>query len=335
MRVAEHDAGAPVLVTGATGFLGRHLLDALAGDGAAPLRVLSRRPAPRLAERGIEVVEGDLLEGPGLASALAGVRRVFHLAGLVSRDPADTARMQRIHVEGSRRLAERARAAGVERIVLVSTSGTIAVTRAPEPECDETAPVPIERMGAWPYYRSKWLQERALLAAASDFEVVVVNPSLLLGPGDERLSSTGDVLRFLAGDVIVTPPGGLNFVDARDAAASVAAAMTRGRPGHRYLLGGHNWSFADFFARLSEVSGTSAPRVKLPRGIYNAAAVVAEEAARQIGREPAVDRISREMAGFYWYFSSAKAERELGHRARDGRVTLLETIRWLEGRGLV
>ena len=328
------DAAAPVLVTGATGFLGAHLLDVLLEDGPSPLRVLSRRPAPELAERGVEVVEGDLLEGPGLAAAVSGVRRVFHLAGLVSRDPADTARMQRLPVDGARRLARHARSAGVERVVLVSTSGTIAVTREPAPDRDETAAVPIERIGGWPYYRSKWLQEQVLLSAGPDLEVVVVNPSLLLGPGDERLSSTGDVLRFLAGDVLVTPPGGLNFVDGRDAAASVAAAMERGRPGHRYLLGGHNWSFADFFARLSEVSGSPAPRLRLPRGFYTAAALVTEEAARQVGREPAVDRISREMAGCYWYFSSAKAERELGHRARDGRLTLLDTVRWLEGRGL-
>lgn len=329
------DSDAPVLVTGATGFLGTHLLDALLEVGSAPsLRVLTRRPAPDLEARGIEVVEGDLLEGPGLGAALAGVRRVFHLAGLVSRDPADTSRLQRVHVDGARRLAELARPAGVERVLLVSTSGTIAVSREPAPETDETAPVPIQRIGRWPYYRSKWLQERALLSAARGFEVVIVNPSLLLGPGDERLSSTGDVLRFLSGEVAVVPPGGLNFVDVRDAAATVAAAMRRGRSGHRYLVGGHNWSFADFFARLSEVSGSPAPRLRLPRGLYTAAALFTEEAARRIGREPAVDRVSREMAGDTWYFSSAKAERELGHRARDGRVTLLETVRWLAGRGL-
>ncbi len=331
------DPTRPVLVTGGTGFLGTHLLDVLLGgdrDGAAPLRVLAREPAPRLAARGVEVVEGDLLEGPGLEVALGGVRAVFHLAGMVSRDPDAAARLQQVHVDGARRLAGLARAAGVERIVLVSTSGTIAVTTGPEPELEESAPTPIDQIGGWPYYRSKWLQERALLSAAEDLEVVVVNPSLLLGPGDERLSSTGDVLRFLAGEVRVIPPGGLNFVDVRDAAASVASAMTRGRPGHRYLLGGHNWSFADFFARLGEVSGLTAPRLRLPKEVYTAAALVSEEAARQLGREPAVDRISREMAASYWYFSSAKAERELGHTARDGRLTLLETVRWLDGRGL-
>ena len=318
----------PVLVTGATGFLGGHLLPLL---GEAPVRVLSRRPAPEL---GVEVALGDVETGEGLSEALSGVRRVFHLAGRVSRDPQAAADLQRVHVEGTRRLTEAARREGVERIVLVSTSGTIAVSREPEPESDETAPVPVERIGGWPYYRSKWLQERTFLAAAGEIEPVIVNPSLLLGPGDERLSSTGDVLRFLSGQVSVVPPGGLNFVDVRDAAAGVAAAMTRGRAGERYLLGGHNWSFAEFFARLGEVSGVSPPRLRLSRSLYTAGALATEEFNRQLGREPAIDRISREMAGCYWYFRSDKAARELGHEPRDGRVTLLETVRWLQGKGL-
>ena len=321
-----------MLVTGATGFLGSHLLPLLA-EGGASVRVLSRRPAPELADRGFEVAAGDVETGTGLQAALDGVSRVFHLAGRVSRDPEAAASLQRVHVDGTRKLAHAAREAGVERIVLVSTSGTIAVARDPEPETDETAPVPIELIGRWPYYRSKWLQERALLAAAGDgLEVVIVNPSLLLGPGDERLSSTGDVLRFLSGQVKVIPPGGLNFVDVRDAAAGVRAAMVKGRSGQRYLLGGHNWSFGDFFARLGEVSETPAPRLRLSRNMYTAGALLTEEVARQVGREPAVDRISREMAGCYWYFSSEKAARELGHEPRDGRVTLLETVRWLQGK---
>ncbi len=326
-------AAAPVLVTGATGFLGGHLLPLLLAAGT-PVRALVRREAPALAEQGVELVRGEVESEGALREALSGVRRVFHLAGRVSRDPEAASELQRLHGEGTRRLAAVARREGVERIVLVSTSGTIAVSSEPEPDCDETAGTPIERIGGWPYYRSKWLQEAALLEAASDFEVVIVNPSLLLGPGDERLSSTGDVLRFLSGQVQVIPPGGLNFVDVRDAAAGTSAAMSRGRAGERYLLGGHNWSFAEFFAQLGEISGVRPSRFRLPRGLYTAGALFGEELARQLGREPAVDRISREMAGCYWYFRSDKAARELGHAPREARVTLLETVRWLRDRGL-
>ena len=304
---------APVLVTGATGFLGSHLLPLLLEE-REPVRVLARQPAPELSARGVDVVVGDVVSGTGLEAALDGVGRVFHLAGRVSRDPDAAAGLQRVHVDGTRTLAAAARRAGVERILLVSTSGTTAVSREPEPDCDETAPVPIELIGRWPYYRSKWLQERALLADAGEIEVVIVNPSLLLGPGDERLSSTGDVLRFLSGQLSVIPPGGLNFVDVRDAAAGVVAAMAKGRSGQRYLLGGHNWSFQDFFARLGEVSGSPAPRLRLSRGLYTAGALLTEEVARQVGREPAVDRISREMAACYLVLQFRKGGAGTGPR---------------------
>ena len=324
----------PVLVTGATGFLGSHLTPLLLERGDA-VRVLARSPeAAETFDGRVEVVAGEVESPESLAAAVEGVRQVFHLAGRVSRDPEAADALRRVHVDGVRNLAAAAREAGVRRLVLVSTSGTIAVSEHPEPDTDEGAPVPIRLIGRWPYYRSKWLQEEALRSAAGGgLEIVTVNPSLLLGPGDRRLSSTGDVLRFLSGQIGVIPPGGLNFVDVRDAAAATVAAMDKGRAGERYLLGGENWTFAEFFAALAEVSGVGAPRLSLPKGLYTAGGLVAEELARQFGREPAVDRVSREMAGVFWYFRSDKAARELGHAPRDGRTTLRDTVRWLENRG--
>lgn len=324
----------PVLVTGATGFLGSHLTPLLLERGDA-VRVLARSPeaAAEALDEGVEVVSGEVESPESLGAAVEGVRQVFHLAGRVSRDPEAADSLRRVHVDGVRHLAAAAREAGVRRLVLVSTSGTIAVSEHPEPETDEEAPVPIRLIGRWPYYRSKWLQEQALRGAAGDLEVVTVNPSLLLGPGDRRLSSTGDVLRFLSGQISVIPPGGLNFVDVRDAAAATVAAMDKGRAGERYLVGGENWTFAEFFAALAEVSGVGAPRISLPKRLYTAGGLLAEEVARQFGREPAVDRVSREMAGVFWYFRSDKAARELGHAPRDGRATLRDTVRWLENRG--
>ncbi len=328
----RHRPSSPVLVTGATGFLGSRVTPLLL-EREAPVRALTRSaaPDPPLPPE-VEVVTGDLESPESVAAALSGVRQVFHLAGRVSRDPDDAEALRRVHVDGTRRLAAAAREAGVRRIVLVSTSGTIAVSEEPEPDTAEDAPPPIRLIGSWPYYRSKWLQEQALRGAAGEVEVVTVHPSLLLGPGDRRLSSTGDVLRFLAGQIRVVPPGGLNFVDVRDAAASTVAAMEKGRAGEKYLLGGENWSFGEFFEVLAEVSGVRGPRLSLPKRVYTAGGQVSEELARQFGREPAVDRISREMAGCWWHFRSDKAARELGHAPRDGRETLRDTVRWLERR---
>jgi dihydroflavonol-4-reductase len=321
-----------ILVTGGTGFLGAHVVRQLVAAGAR-VRVLTRGGAGELAELGVEAFAGDVvrdLEGaPPLARALDGVSEVYHLAGFVSRDPADGQRMMRVHIDGTRRVLEAARAAGVRRVVVASTSGTVAVSREPEPIPDETAGDPTELVARWPYYLSKIYQERLAfdLGATLGLEVVTVNPSLLLGPGDVRESSTGDVRRFLRRQIPVVLPGGVNFVDARDAAAATVAAMARGRAGERYLLGGPNWTIAEFFGRLERAAKVRGPRLRLPRRLAEGAAGLLEQAYRAVGRESPVERTTVEMGHVFWYCSSKKAERELGFVARDPGETLDETIR--------
>jgi dihydroflavonol-4-reductase len=137
-----------------------------------------------------------------------------------------------VHVQGTGVLFRAAAKAGVERVVMASTSGTIAVTESGDTVPDETFPPPLKLIGKWPYYTSKLYQEE-----------------------------TEDVLRLLASEIPVIPPGGVNFVDVRDAAAAFESALSRGRAGERYLLGGPNWSFETFFARLSRLGGVKGTRV--------------------------------------------------------------------------
>jgi dihydroflavonol-4-reductase len=318
-----------LLVTGATGFLGEHLCRVLVEQGHT-VRGLARTRSGVLADLGVEHVRGDVLEGPELDHALAGVAAVFHLAGAVSRDPDDAQRMMRLHVDGTRRVLDRMAAAGVPRMVLASTSGTIGVSKDEE-ILDETAPYAEEIVAGWPYYASKIYQERLAFehGAALAIEVVAVNPSLLLGPGDRRLSSTGDVRKFIQRKIPVQPEGGINFVDARDAAAATAAALAKGRAGERYLLGGPNWTMKDFFARLGRVAKVAPPRLKLPAKWNRWGAQLVEELYRHRGKEPPVERISVEMAEHYWWIDSSKAERELGFAARDPQLTLVDTVAYL------
>ena len=159
---------------------------------------------------------------------------------------------------------------------------------------------------------------------------MTVNPSLLLGPGDDRLSSTRDVLQFLAGDIKICPSGGLNFVDARDVAAVLPVAMERGRPGERYLLGGYNWTFAEFFNRLARQTKLPAPWLKAPRGKLSVYATEVQAALyRKLGRTPPLEPKAVEMAGYFWYFDSTKARDELGFQARDSADTLHDTVTYL------
>jgi dihydroflavonol-4-reductase len=318
-----------VLVTGATGFLGEHLCRVLVEQGHT-VRGLARSRSSVLSELGVETIRGDVLDGPELDRALEGVHAVFHLAGAVSRDPDDAQRMMRLHVDGTRRVLERMHAAAIKRMILASTSGTIGVSKD-EVILDEHAPYAEEIVAGWPYYASKIYQERLAFEHGErlGIEVVAVNPSLLLGPGDRRLSSTGDVRKFIKKKIPVLPDGGINFVDARDAALATAAALDKGRPGERYLLGGPNWTMKEFFGRLGRVANVAPPRLKLPAKWNKWGASLVEELYRHRGKEPPVDRISVEMADHYWWIDSSKAERELGFVARDPQLTLHDTVAYL------
>jgi len=321
-----------ILLTGATGFLGSHLLPLLAGSGHS-LRVLARGEAPVAEALGAEVVRGALQDRAVLRRALDGVEALYHLAGQVDFDPRDPAALFDLHVQGTRALLEEAHAAGVRRAILASSSGTIGISRE-ERVATEEDDHPLAIASRWPYYLSKIYQEKAALRLHRDtgLPLLVLNPSLLLGPGDDRLGSTGVVWKLLQRRIPAMPGGGLSFVDVRDAAQAFAAALARGRPGERYLLGGHNLSFADFFGRLERLSGVPAPRVRLPSQLNVAGARLLEKLHSWRGSEPDLDAASVEMGEHFFYVDSAKAARELGFSARDAQETLFETVRFLEER---
>ena len=319
-----------LLVTGGTGFLGSTLVPLLAAEGHR-LRLLQRSGAPDAERLGAEVVRASLADGAAIDSALRGVDAVFHLAGQVDFDPADPGALYELHVQGTRRLLEACAQAGVKRVVLASSSGTIAVSRS-ERIATEADDHPIDVVAGWPYYLSKIYQEKTALRIHRDtgLPVVVLNPSLLLGPGDARLSSTDVVFKFLERRIPAMPSGGLSFVDVRDAARAFAAALARGRPGERYLLGGANMTFRDFFARLERLTGVAAPRVALPRELNVASARLLERFHAWRGTEAPLDVRSTEMGEHFWYCDSTKAQAELGFTARDPQETLFDTVRWLE-----
>jgi dihydroflavonol-4-reductase len=321
-----------VLVTGGTGFLGSALVPVLAGEGHA-LRLLARSGAPEAGALGAEVVPAPIEDAEAVRRALEGVEVVYHLAGQVSFDADDPAALYRLHVEGTRRLLEACAAAGVSRVVLASSSGTIGVSRE-QRTATEDDDYPIAAVAGWPYYLSKIYQEKTALRIHRDtgLPVVVLNPSLLLGPGDARLSSTDVVFKFLARRIPAMPSGGLSFVDVRDAARAFAAALHRGRPGERYLLGGANMTFADFFGRLSRLSGVAPPSVRLPGGTGVLGARLLEKFHQWRQSEAPISSAEVEMGERWWWIDSSKAARELDFAPRDPQETLFETVRYLDER---
>src|SRR5689334_13326564 len=172
-----------LLITGATGFLGRHLVTLLRQNGHEVI-ALCRRAEPSLEAEGVIVRQGDVLDAASVRAAAEGCAALLHCAGKVSRKPEDAEELYRTHVEGTKITLDACRAAGVPRAVLASTSGVVAVTKEPT-LTNEDAPTPIDLIARWPYYRSKLYAEKAAFDRnGPELEVVAVNPTLLLGPGD-------------------------------------------------------------------------------------------------------------------------------------------------------
>ena len=319
-----------ILITGGTGFLGTHIVRQLLAAGEKNLVVMASKIPEWIKDAGISAVEGSVTKRDDVALATQNVSAIFHLAGKVSRDNDDASVMNRIHLEGTRLLCEAAVEKGVQTFLLASSSGTIAVSED-EQVVDETFPQPIEILTRWAYYASKYYQERAALENfdGDGRRLVILNPSLLLGPEDERLSSTKPVLDFLARKIPYSPGGGLNFVDARDAAIAFISALEKGRHQEKYLLGAANMTFHQFFGRLERLSGVGAPRLKVPKKIAVAGSGVISSVFKNWGRPSPVIQNEVEQAEYYWYFDSSKAIEELGFAPRDPQETLQETIGYI------
>lgn len=340
--MSEHNT---ILVTGATGFLGLHVVAALREQGAkvvALVRDPNTAGARRVAATGATLVTGDVLDGPSVEAAArlqGGCTAVLHCAGKVSRQDEDAIAMTKVNVGAVEITLAACRRAGVRRAVVASTSGTIGVSTEPDSVADETAPAPLQIINRWPYYRSKYYGEQLALAQNDpEFEVVVVNPALLLGPGDHQGSSTDDVRRALEQRMPLVPAGGYAFVDARDAALGMILALRDGRAGQRYLLVACNCPIRTFFSRVARVAGVDAPVFALPDNdmVERATRWLIRQAHSVLGEDDALpDAVSLEMAQHYWYVDSTLAENELGWRPRDPMVTLADTVADLRERGVV
>lgn len=319
-----------ILVTGGTGFLGTHIVRQLLDTGEKNLKVMASRVPEWMKDAGVEAVEGSVTSKENVADACKNVSVIFHLAGKVSRDNGDAAAMNKIHLEGTRLLCEAAKEAGVTTMILASSSGTIAVSED-EQMFDETYPPPVEVFSRWAYYASKYYQERTALENfdAERCRLVIMNPSLLLGPDDERLSSTKPVLDFLGRKIPYCPGGGLSFVDVRDAAAAFTSALEKGKHQEKYLLGSANMTFEQFFGRLERLSGVAAPRLKVPKTLAVTGSNVINSVFKNWGRTSPIAPTEVDQAECFWYFDSSKAERELGFAPRDAQETLHDTIAYL------
>ncbi len=328
----------PTLVTGANGHVGNNVCRLLVERGERVRAMIrgSADPAP-LAGLDVEIVRGDILDRDATARAVAGCGRVYHTAAgflMWARDPERD--IIRPSIDGTRHVLEAAAAAGVEKVVYTSTSGSVGHSPSPDRVRDETH---FNTAPHTHYLRGKIAAEREAFAIAgrTGLPVTMILPGFIVGPRFWKLSeSVRQVEQFLNQGAPVYFDGGFGVVDVEDVARGALLAMERGRPGERYIVSGENVTVKRMFDLMSDLTGLPAPRIRVPVPVLRLLAHGMELAARVTGSRPMIDRSQvDEFAGRYGYFDSSKAERELGYTHRGARESLARTIAWLVERGFV
>ncbi|WP_277187494.1 hopanoid-associated sugar epimerase [Caballeronia sp. BR00000012568055] len=328
-------SGARVLVTGASGFVGSSVARLLIERGFK-VRVLVRATSPRKNVESLdaEIVVGDMRDEASMRAALKGVRLLFHVAADYRIWAPDPSEIERANLQGTEATMRAALAEGVERIVYTSSVATLKVTSSGV-IVDETKPsTPENTIGA--YKRSKVLAERAVerMVAQDGLPAVIVNPSTPIGPRDVRPTPTGRIIVEAAtGKIPAFVDTGLNLVHVDDVAHGHLLALERGVIGERYILGGENLPLQQMLTDIAGFVGRKPPTIKLPRGPLYPVAIGAELFAKFSGKEPMVTVDALRMSKNKMYFTSAKAERELGYRARSYKDGLRDALDWFRANG--
>ena len=323
-----------VLVTGASGFVGSAVARAAKARGFA-VRALVRPSSPRtnLADLNCEIVEGDMKDAASMHRAMTGVRYLFHVAADYRLWARDSMEVYRNNLEGTRATMQAALDCGVERIVYTSSVATL------KPNAggvgDETARLE-EQDAIGAYKRGKVAAERLVEAEVrrQGLPAVIVNPSTPVGPRDVRPTPTGRIIIEAAcGRMPAFVETGLNLVHVEDVAQGHMLALERGRIGQSYILGGQNASLEEMLTIIATLVGRRPPRIRLPRTPLFPLAYAAQAIATLTGKEPFITVDGLKMAKYRMFFTSAKAERELGYSARPYAKGIEDALLWFRNAG--
>ncbi len=330
--MAKKKLNQKILVTGGSGFLGYHLCQHLKQLGGAEIISFGRSISPKLSDLGVTQIQGSVTDFEAFKNAAQGVNQIYHLAGMVSRDRESSGSMYELHIQGTRNLLRVVEELGIDQVVALSTSGVSGVSKKSN-LANENSKFAWDLIRQWPYYESKAMAEQELQRGIHrGLKIKIARPALLLGPGDDRGSSYGDVLKFLSGDVKSALPGGLCAVDARDVAEFLPILMAKGEVGVGYMLGAENLSVRAFLNHLAQISGVDAPLLDLPSSLINKAPNLFKWFSKQ-DLFGGIDEQTFEMGCCFWYIDSSRA-RELGFKTRSFSKTLSDTVDDLIEQGL-
>ncbi|MDY0873376.1 NAD-dependent epimerase/dehydratase family protein [Dongia rigui] len=331
------------LVTGGCGFMGRHLVSLLSARGER-VRVLDLRDWPQPSglplPANVELRQGSIRDRAVLSRAMAGVERVYHLAANPNLWAADPATFHEVNYEGTCRVLDAAAEAKIARFVYTSTESILKNINAPRGSqnalIDENVRHSVNDVPG-PYCRSKFRAEEAAQAAANaGMPLVIVNPTMPIGPGDFLLTPpTKMILGFLNGTTPAYLDCDFNLVDGRDAALGHLLAAEHGRIGERYILGHENLSLGRLLVELQQLTGLAMPTHKVPYWLAYVSALVSEGVANVTKKPPMAPLTGVRLARSSMAFDCSKAQRELHWQCRPLGQSLRDTVLDLQQRGLL
>lgn len=331
------------LITGGAGFLGRKLARALLDEGHE-VRLLVRKipsgePMPgepaELRSMPVTYQLGDLADEKSLEEACAGMDWVFHAAGVISYNPKKADLMYRTNVLGTRSVCRAALKTGVKRLIFTSSTAAIGVNEDPAARMNEESPFNARRLGL-AYFDTKFDAEEEVRAAVKQgLDAVIVNPGSLLGPGDTRRYEKGYAGLIYKYKPPVLFHGGINFVDVNDVVRGHLLAAKKGRKGERYLLGGENLSYGELIQRVNKLLGRPSPSFYVPR-FFMGVLALGLRGLNAFGVDiHMTPELVKQVADWYLYVDSKKAEKELGYAPHSIDQAMLDTLKWLEDIGRI
>lgn len=322
-----------VLVTGATGFVGAAVAKAAVSAGYR-VRVTARHGSPKnnISDLGAEIVYLDLADPASFPGALAGCRYLFHVAADYRLWVPDEAAMRHVNIDGTLGLLKEAQKAGVERSVYTSSVAALGLTADSSPATETTPIKPEHHVGA--YKKSKYDAEQQVRTLALSQNIVIVNPSTPVGPGDIKPTPTGQMILDAArGKMPAYVNTGLNIVHVNDVARGHILALERGKAGQSYILGGDDLMLCDLLALVARQTGRKAPALRLPIPPLLPLAWVMERIAERTGKTPLMTPDILRMAKKLMFFSSQKAQNELGYSARPAAQAVADALAWFRKEG--
>lgn len=323
------------LVTGGTGFVGSHVVRVL-NEAGHDVRVLHRTTSKLNALEGLryESAIGDVTDEASLVAACFGCDWVFHIAAVADYWRADESRMFDVNVDGTRKVLAAARQAGVQRVIFTSSAAAVGIRDDGQP-ADESIPFNLSPQ-QFPYGYSKVQAEQVVAeAVGAGQDVVTVNPSVILGPGDlNMISGTFIVQTKRFGRFTAYTSGGVGVIDVRDVARYHLLAAEKGRTGERYLLNTANYPLKDWFTLIADAVGVARPVLYAPDWVLPGVASVVD-ALQSIGIKTPLDANQVRLGARNVYFDAGKAYRELGEPQIDMAQSVADSYRWYVDNGYI